>query len=307
VSVGPELEGEAAGLMRRLADRLAASYPEWGVADLSTAGGGLSCLVYRASTDAFGEVALRVPRRRVSLNPNDGAVVARTQLTREAAIARHLHGRGLPLPAVHVLHLGDDGFDFLVSEYVPHDHSQPDSRALGRIVAGIHRQPLADAAALGLADRPLSELLTERLVRRADALRTRTGGPLPLPPADELAARLRSRDDRRALLHMDVRPANVLTVGGEVRALIDWGNALAGDPALELARVAEYGHLDDAFRVGYAERGGGGPAPEEVDALYRLDTAVMLALVFLAEAPNPALAPAAVDRASALAGAVARG
>lgn len=105
-----------------------------------------------------------------------------------------------------------------------------------------------------------AEHLTERLVRRADALRRRTGRPWPLPQADELAARLRGRDDQRALLHMDVRPANVLTLGGEVRALIDWGNALAGQPALELARIAEYGHLDAAFRGRTRRRRGRGLA-----------------------------------------------
>jgi aminoglycoside phosphotransferase (APT) family kinase protein len=37
-----------------------------------------------------------------------------------------------------------------------------------------------------------------------------------------------------------VRAANLRCVEGSVRVVLDWSNALVGDPALELARLAEW-------------------------------------------------------------------
>jgi aminoglycoside phosphotransferase (APT) family kinase protein len=86
---------------------------------------------------------------------------------------------------------------------------------------------------------------------------------------------------------MDMRPANVLTRDGHIVAVIDWSNALIGDPALELARIAEYGYLDAEFYAGYGMTDGFAHVPRSVELLYRLDTAVMLAVVFLSESPDP--------------------
>jgi hypothetical protein len=67
-----------------------------------------------------------------------------------------------------------------------------------------------------------------------------------------------------------------------------------GDPALELARIAEYARLPenaidlDEFRHGYASVR---PVPdrrEECWSVYHLDTAIMLAVVFTREAPQRA-------------------
>ena len=98
---------------------------------------------------------------------------------------------------------------------------------------------------------------------------------------------------------MDARPANLFTWQGAIVAIVDWGNALVGDPALEVARIAESGHLSDDFLAGY----GGDPLgalPPAIQSLYRLDTVVMLALVFLAEAPDPAMARAMLARSRTL-------
>jgi len=48
-----------------------------------------------------------------------------------------------------------------------------------------------------------------------------------------------------------------------------------------------------AFDAGY---GALPPAPAELEAVYRLDTAVMLAVVFLSEDPDPAPARRQVER-----------
>jgi len=46
---------------------------------------------------------------------------------------------------------------------------------------------------------------------------------------------LRPRGD--ALLHLDYHPLNVLTDGSQITGVIDWANALAGDPRADLART----------------------------------------------------------------------
>ena len=102
-----------------------------------------------------------------------------------------------------------------------------------------------------------------------------------------------------SLVHLDVRTSNLRCTGGAVRALLDWSNALRGDPAMELGRLAEYALLPgngldyEAILAGYRE-----PVPVESAAfwIYRLDAAVMLALLFSSEAPYAHLGPPAVDR-----------
>ena len=85
---------------------------------------------------------------------------------------------------------------------------------------------------------------------------------------------------------MDFRQANVLSRGGHVVAVLDWENALIGDAALELARVAEYGCLNPEFLKGYGNPEPFSQVPHLSELAYRLDAAVMLAVVFLSEAPN---------------------
>ena len=116
-----------------------------------------------------------------------------------------------------------------------------------------------------------------------------------------MAATLASRAAHRSLLHMDARPANLFTRGGAIVAIADWGNALIGDPALELARIAENGHLDAGFLAGYGEDHSLARLPAGVATLYCLDGAVMLANVFIAEAPDPDAARTMVRRARELA------
>jgi hypothetical protein len=99
--------------------------------------------------------------------------------------------------------------------------------------------------------------------------------------------------------HLDVRAPNLRCSGGTVRAMLDWSNALIGDPALELGRLAEYALLPDngfcyeAILAGYQ-------APVAADSaafwIYRLDAAVMLALLFSSELPGTGLGPGAVGR-----------
>ena len=121
-----------------------------------------------------------------------------------------------------------------------------------------------------------------------------------------MAERMRENEKAASLLHLDIRPSNLICIGGRVQALIDWSNALIGDPRLELARLSEYAQVEEnetdeaAFRAGYREAGSGIAEETAADVLYRLDAAVMLALVFLSVVPKPALAPGQVKRVGLL-------
>ena len=176
---------------------------------------------------------------------------------------------------------GDAGADFLVSAFVAVDGTTAELRDLGSLVRAIHDIPLETTELVameghGHADTVVAHRLRDRLRR----LRDRWPGIPPVDVAGALAVP-GPGPVPEVLLHMDARPANLLVVGGRIQGIVDWSNTLVGPPALELARVAESGNLTGAFLDGY---GTGAPfeAIEPVrEILYRLDTAVMLAHVFL--------------------------
>lgn len=284
--------------MRELAEILADYCSDWVVSDLRLLGEGLENRVFRAETAAFGPVAIRVPRQRIYMNDNDQDLDARALLRQEAELARHMRSCGVPVPAVHHLHISDD-LDFLVSAYVESDGSAPDPTEMGRITRAIHDCPVPEGLLLvGNGSGSVGGVLAERISRRLRVVERLAGIRLPAPDLSPLCSHMAGR----CILHMDMRPANLLTRGGSIAAVIDWSNALLGDRALELGRIAEYGHLSPAFREGY---GSAPPVPTEVELLYRLDTAVMLAVVFLSEAPDPVAARRQVGRVSELCAALA--
>lgn len=87
-----------------------------------------------------------------------------------------------------------------------------------------------------------------------------------------LQKRLRSTNYQAdALLHLDYHPLNVLTDGKRITAVLDWRNALAGDPRADAARtvsilrLAGFGRLrllevvvrrafESGWRAGYAQK-----------------------------------------------------
>jgi aminoglycoside phosphotransferase (APT) family kinase protein len=263
------------------------------VAGLALIGSGLDFCVFRGQIPAHGVVAIRTPRARIFDNHNDRQLDSRDLLEHEAALARHARAHRLPAPRVHDLVRHDEG-DLLISEYVDGDGSPVDAAELGRLVRRLHDTPLPAAPALPRA----ADVLIERIERRARAVERLAGVDLHLPAPERLADAL-PPDRRFSLLHMDLRPDNLLTRGGAVAALVDWANALIGPPLLELARIAEYDALDERFVAGYRLEAGAAAGPTW--SLYRLDTAVMLAVVFLSEAPDRARAAEQLRRIRALA------
>ena len=287
--------------LEELRRQLATCYPQWQVAGLRVAGAGLSFLVCRAETAPFGVVAIRVPRVRHFVSDNDDGIPARQLLEQESGVVAHIGAYGIAVPQVHALHLGDDGFDFMVSAFIENDGSRPDEHEFGHLMRAIHACPPPTVPLAEQTDRPFNETIAARIARRAATFARLTGRPLGLPGVAEMAALLAVGNTRRSLLHMDARPENLFTRAGRIVAIADWANALIGDPALELARMAEWGHLGDDFLAGYGEPRPFAALSAPAELHYRLDAVLVLAIVFLSEAPDPVLAAPLVERAVELA------
>jgi aminoglycoside phosphotransferase (APT) family kinase protein len=91
------------------------------------------------------------------------------------------------------------------------------------------------------------------------------------------------------LLHMDLRPANLCVRDGQIVAVLDVANALAGDPLFELARIRNYGLLTDSFCAGYGLSAGQLRDVGSVVDLYELETAALLTVVAVEEIDDETL------------------
>ncbi|MFE4360270.1 MULTISPECIES: phosphotransferase family protein [Streptomycetaceae] len=286
-------------------DRLAG---QWGLSGLELVGKGLEFTVFRARARDGEPVAVRLAHHRFDSNANDPHVDTRALLVQEHAIARHLAEHGLPVARARELVLADDpdSPDVLLSDYVPDDGTPLDSHALGRLLARLHQAPPPPLHPVAAEGGTTAGVLTTRIARRWAEL-ARLVADWPEPPAPDLLARHLSPLTGTSLLHLDVRSSNIRRHQGRTTALLDWSNALLGTPALEFGRLAEYARYPEndldlpALRAGYATLA---PVPTEDDPtllVCRLDAALMLALVFLSEAPDPTRGPTAATHARALA------
>jgi aminoglycoside phosphotransferase (APT) family kinase protein len=287
---------------RRLARTLRDEYGYLGISGLREIGHGLDARVYHATSVALGPVAVRVPHSRYLSSANETALDTRLLLRQESGLSAHLLAHGLPVPEMFVLHTDDSGVDFTISQFVASDGSELPDREFGRLIRAIHEVPvpaldLVCMESCADADEVLAERIGQRLANLAAITDLFAG------PPDIAAVLSADRDDAppRRLLHMDLRPANILVRASRPAAILDWSNALAGDPALDLARAAEYGSLTPAALAAYGDTGTFSmtpAAPRQV--VYRLDTAVMLSHVFLDGAPDQVRARHYVDRTRTL-------
>ncbi|MCY4653668.1 MAG: phosphotransferase [Dehalococcoidia bacterium] len=287
-------------VLGRLRAQLASDNEEWGVTRIEIAGAGMQFLVFRAESRAFGPIAIRTPMKRWITDDNDPCMDSRDLLRQEAALASHMRIFGVPVPKVHALVIEDDGLDFLVSEYILHDETAYDDRQLGELVRLIHECPLSDIRLAAQTDVSTEETIALRLSRRLRVVEARSGRRLSPPSLAEFRTILKELGDRRSTLHMDLRPNNILTRGGNIVGVADWDNALFGNPAIELARMAEYGVLNSDFLAGYGGLDWETELPTSLNLMLRLDAAVMLAIVFLSETPDSQRARSAVERVAFL-------
>ncbi|WP_049656122.1 phosphotransferase family protein [Kitasatospora sp. MY 5-36] len=266
---------------------------------------GVEFLVYRASPlsgAAHEDVVLRVPRARTFHTANNVGVGADGLLEQELRITQWLAPDGFPVARALGIEYTRTGTPVLLSAFVDSDAQAPDWSEVGALFAALHAKPAPDLAPVVQYGRPVPDLLAQRLPDRFGRLLDLRPGLGELPERAAIAARLAETSAEPALLHLDLRRQNLLCGQGRVAALIDWSNVLIGDPAMELARMSEYALIPEnglderAIRQGYEAAGGKSSVTPAADLLYRLDAAVMLALVFTSVAPDPRLGPAQTAR-----------
>ncbi|GGV63081.1 MULTISPECIES: phosphotransferase family protein [Streptomyces] len=280
----------------------------WGLHGLHLVGRGLEFSVYRARGRDGRPVAVRLAHRRFDSNANDPQVDTRALLVQEYRIARHLAAQGLPVAEPMDLVLADEPTspDALLSAYVPDDASRLDCFALGQLLARLHRVPKPRLRPVAAQGAPTASVITARIRRRWTEI-GRLVDDWPAPPDASLIGGQLTSLTEDSLCHLDVRSANIRRRRGRTIALLDWSNALFGTPELEFGRLAEYARYPEneldlaAIRKGYARTATVPPDNDPCVMVCRLDAALMLALVFLSEAPDPSRGRAAADRARELA------
>ena len=293
----------------------ATEYGHLGITGLREIGHGLDARVYRAESASLGPVAVRVPHARWLNSGNETQLDTRLQLRQDFELSRHLRAHGLPVPEVFAPHTSGTGADFTIAQYVESDDSELPDGEFGRLIRAIHEIPAPPLDLVCMesrddADQVLAERIGDRLKNLAAVTELGLGSPVAARFPDIRAVLAADRGDGlpRRLLHMDLRPENVLVRAGRPAAILDWSNALIGDPALDLARTAEYGSLTPAALAGYGDPGAftmTSLTPRQ--AVYRLDTAVMLSHVFLDGAPDPAKARHYIERTKSLCRVLAEG
>jgi aminoglycoside phosphotransferase (APT) family kinase protein len=181
------------------------------------------------------DLALRMPRRAVSA----------LLILKEQAWLPVLAPR-LPLPVPAPLRTGEPalGYPYAWSvtpffEGDPADLAPPDPDQAGALAAflkALHQPAPEQAPPNPYRGVALAERTAAFDGRLAEAERLR--GPLPAGLRRVwTAASAAPIDAPRTWLHGDLHGRNVLTRGGRLAAVIDWGDLAAGDPACDLAAI----------------------------------------------------------------------
>ena len=296
------MPGQAELRHGQLLDVLHAQYGHLGITGLQALGEGMDAKVYRARWSALGAVAVKVPHARWVSSGNEPRLDTRTLLRQELQLSQHLRAHGLPVPEVFLMHADDAGVDFIISEYIESDRSELPDAEFGHLIHAVHHVPvpaidLVASKPSADADDVLSERIEQRLKKLASIIDLACGIP------DISAALSADRRDTApvCLLHMDLRPANILVRSSRPVAILDWSNALTGEPALDLARAAEYGSLTPAALAAYGPSAAFSLTPRTPrEIIYRLDTAVMLSHVFSGGAPDEDKARHYIERTRTL-------
>lgn len=277
---------------------------------------------FRAGVDAWVDaldladgrmLVVKTPKLEVQHTRYERTVAFGAELPRQLAAAAELRRAGVPTPRIlahHSRSRGSEEPSWLVMEFVDHEDSDWEDptlqRELGTLARRIHHlePPPKQALAAGLLDRGTmgwGAWIVGRILDRLDAARAY----MEIPVKDRIQPRLLEiaglrEDHARSLLHLDLRQPNIAVRSGRIVSLFDLGNAIVGDPFLELARIRAAGLLTGAFCEGY------GLDPRQIEdqgALldaYELDVAALLVVVSREEFDDSALHERMAERTGEL-------
>ncbi|MFA7249306.1 MAG: aminoglycoside phosphotransferase family protein [Dehalococcoidia bacterium] len=251
-----------------------------GVAGVSHLGSGYAADAYRVRT-AGGDLVLRLPKGRLEYTV--------PLLRREARLLRALARVDLGVAVPHGMREVRDGRTFLgtLHEYVPgaaHPRGlRGAARArlcdgIGRFLAALHGVPRMVATRAGTREadlwpvyRGLIEEALPRLGPRARAWLIDTAGAFARGGGTRRAPRV--------LVHGDIQRAHLFgDAAGRLTGVIDFGEAMLADPALDFAGVLNDLGWSDLERVWAAYRAAGGRV--DADAARRVRFYIAVAPIY---------------------------
>jgi aminoglycoside phosphotransferase (APT) family kinase protein len=225
-------------LVRRLCLQAAAVVPDIAQQPLARVAEGWDCEVWRLGAD----LAVRLPRRAVAaaliLNeqaalPVIGPAVAETGIAVPIPVFAGGPGRSFPWPwSIVPWTPGTSGLA------VPRADRTPWGAPLAHALQALHRPAPDDAPVNPMRGRPLI-VRASGVQERLSMLRADPRIPRDLLHGAELAweRALAAAEWSRppVWMHGDLHPGNLVAEGEHLRAMIDFGDVTAGDPAGDLA------------------------------------------------------------------------
>ncbi len=221
-------EGEVAVSPDLAAKLVATQFPGWAGLRLNPlAGAGSDNLMIRLG----GGLVLRFPR----------LASAAAGLAVEAQWLG-LAGRASPLAVPEVVALGGPGcgypFRWAVLRWIegqdaltaPPGNDLAAARVLAGFVAALREQRVPPGVPVKRDPLRSRDAFTRAMIARM----TDEAEPAEVARLWQAALALPEWDGAPVLVHADLHPLNLLTRGGTVAAVIDWGGFGAGDPALDL-------------------------------------------------------------------------
>ncbi|MEH7342348.1 aminoglycoside phosphotransferase family protein [Bacillus sp. JJ1532] len=252
----------------------------WKVDEISFLANGVINAVFLVKEKNLGKLAIRTPWRSEEnmMDKHSSGVIS---LKKEAAISEHCQKYHIPVPKVHLLYLSDD-INFLVSEFVLGDDQEISSFEIGILTSQIHKVPLDGLSIIDQNEQTLSSIIAHRIAERAQTLSQLINTNIVIPSTEEMEAILNTSQTNNSLLHLDVRPPNLIGKNGRIQAILDWDNAFIGDPIMELMRISESQEIaEKEFLKGYKDVAIIENTKEIIQSIYRLDTALMLSILFI--------------------------
>lgn len=253
---------------------------DWQLEEITLIGSGVINAVFLIKEKSRGLLAIRTPWRpeEKMMDKNSSGIIS---LKKEAEIAEHCYKYKLPVPKVHKLFISDD-INFLVSDFVSGDDRPISSYDIGQLTSKIHKVPLDGLSIFDQNQQSFSQIISHRIINRAQTLGKLTNSKIVLPCLEDLKAILDTSKAEDCLLHLDVRRPNLIGENGCIKAIIDWDNAFMGNPIMELMRISETQELHEAeFLKGYNNMSIIENTDQAIQSIYRLDTALMLSILFI--------------------------